>query len=117
MKAAPSQQPSLNELWKKKVPKKLDRKTKVQLTEIPSMKEEEMSALTTPTNAMDADARSSRPPESSRACKLYAIHVESMLTDTRVHAATPDPERPAKRKASISADEGAFATVSAISYN
>jgi len=41
-----------------------------------------------------------------------------MLTDTLIYTASPNPERPTKRKASspMSADEGGFATLSAVSY-
>lgn len=72
MKAAPSQQTNLTELWKKKVPKKGEGKTKAPPTEVSSVKGGEMPAETTPfgSKVMDVDVRSSRSPESSRACKI-----------------------------------------------
>lgn len=82
MKGAPSQQASLNELWKKAGSKKGDGKTKAQLTEISSLKEEELPTPTTPTgsNAMDMDAQSSRPPESSRTCKICTIQAREICS-------------------------------------
>jgi hypothetical protein len=111
MKAAPSQQSSLTQYWKKAE----EGKIKAQPTEIPSVEREEMPP--TDSNEMDMDGRGSQPPESSRVCKIHANQVEELYS--RIHAATPDPERPAKRKAStpMSADEGRFATISAISYS
>lgn len=72
MKAAPSQQATLDGLWKKKVPKKERGETKAPPTEISSIKEEQLPESATPTDstAMDMDAQSSRPPESSLACKI-----------------------------------------------
>lgn len=120
MKAAPSQQASLNELWKKGVLKK-EGKTKTQPIETPSMEGGQIPVLAMPTgsNAMDVDGRSSRPPESSQACEVIPLTLHGMLTDTWICVATPDLERPAKRKASppMSADEGGFATVSTFSYD
>jgi hypothetical protein len=118
MKAAPSQQTSLTELWKKK---KGEGKTKAQPTETSSMKGGQIPVATTPIDlkVMDLDARSSLSPESSRARKpMFHSGWKVVLTDTRIYAASPNPERPAKRKASspMSADEGGFATLSAVSY-
>lgn len=75
MKAAPSQQASLTDLWNNRVPKKERGKTKVQSIEISSMKGGQLSASATPTDSkvMDVDAQSSLPPESSRACKPCSI--------------------------------------------
>lgn len=72
MKGAPSQQASLSEFWKEKVPKK---ETKAQPTGISPVKEGQTPAATTPIDSkvMDVDARSSLSPESSRACKPCSI--------------------------------------------
>ena len=50
--------------------------------------------------------------------RYVSLNVTAMLTDIWTYVATPDPERPAKRKAPspMSADDGKFATVSAVSY-
>ena len=46
------------------------------------------------------------------------LKVGVALTDMRIYTATPNPERPAKRKAPspISTDEGGFATLSTVSH-
>lgn len=75
MKATPSQQASLTDLWKNKAPKKKkeEEKTKAQSTEISSMKGGQMPPAVISTDSkvmdMDVDGRSSPPPESSQACR------------------------------------------------
>lgn len=73
MKATPSQQTSLTELWGKGARKKEEGKTKAQPTEMSSMKGGQIPAVTTPIDSkvmdVDVDARSSLSPESSRARK------------------------------------------------
>ena len=80
LKEMKGQQASLSELWKQKVPKKEEGKTKAQPTGISSVKEGQMPAATMPIDSkvMDVDARSSLSPESSRACKPCSIQTRRL---------------------------------------